>query len=869
MKRLFVVFLIFPWISGCKKPLPEQTGVQWAPFLEWSLANESYEGNPFDLQASATFVHEESGETRRTALFFAGDGQWKFRFSGTRPGRWTFSTQSTDEDLDGFPGSAVIHPNDTGYGFVGGEGSKWVRQKGRDGEADAFIPQYVMYHNPLGLRENASRLDEDIRIFLQEHGFTGFHVPVYCRWFDIDHDRSGEITGEDPNPDLETFEFLETFIAKVHAAGGVVHFWAWGDEARKQTPSKWGINGEADRRLQRYLAARLGPLPGWTMGYGFDLDEWVTEDQVAVWRDHMHEHLGWPHMLGGRHADPNRGFDHTPAVSWNENLDYASYEHHQPDTEVYAAALRAVPGKPVFSEDRFRIRQSDRYRDKDYTEEMTRRGLWHSTLAGGVANIWGKLDGDLGINMGFGGSLPYEHPDWIQTWSIFFEDRFALDCEPAHHLTDGLALRGKNRDQAIFYKEEAESIRLDLSGFSQPAAAFAVDTLKPYQEIFLGILPPETQTWTAPHASDWAIAVGEFPQPYPDSPVVEDIVFDWSTHRRSAQGSDNFQLTWSDDGHLYGAWGDGGGFGGTNSKGRVGLGFARIEGDAGNYAGYNVWGGFEPENPATFDGKSWATISIEGNLYMWVVPDKPEGKTYRNHYEYIELAKSKDKGATWTKAPWRFTEAEELTIPTFLNFGKDNAGVPELFGDYVYSYFIAPQSITMEQQGPRGVELVVHKPGKVYLARVRPGELMSGKEAYAFFCGLDVDGRPRWGSLAEKQPVFEDRNGAGWCMAASYNPFLDRVILTIQHSWNPSGILGFFDAPTPWGPWTTIKYYSPDSPFGHERPGSELPWAPNVFFAAFPTKWLDGENFTLNFTGGGLGKNNDSFNTVDGKFILR
>ena len=39
---------------------------------------------------------------------------------------------------------------------------------------------------------------------------------------------------------------------------------------------------------------------------------------------------------------------------------------------------------------------------------------------------------------------------------------------------------------------------------------------------------------------------------------------DWSTHQRHAPGSDNFQLTWADDGHQYGIWGDGGGFAGTN-----------------------------------------------------------------------------------------------------------------------------------------------------------------------------------------------------------------------------------------------------------------------------------------------------------------
>ncbi|MCB1124451.1 MAG: DUF4185 domain-containing protein, partial [Verrucomicrobiae bacterium] len=288
-----------------------------------------------------------------------------------------------------------------------------------------------------------------------------------------------------------------------------------------------------------------------------------------------------------------------------------------------------------------------------------------------------------------------------------------------------------------------------------------------------------------------------------------------------------------------------------------------------NYLGYNVWGGFESENPATFDGKSWATISIGGDLYMWVVPDKPESKAYRNHYEYFELAKSSDKGATWTKAPWRFTEGEELTIPTFLNFGKDNTGVPSAFGDYVYSYFIGPQQVDMEQEGPRGVQLIVHKPGKLYLARVRPKRLMESKEAYEFYGGLDARGNPRWVGIEQKQPVFEDPNGVGWCMSSSYHSGLKRVLIATQHYFNRSGLMGIFDAPAPWGPWSTVEYHESSSPFGAVRPGSDFPWEQNIFFLAFPTKWFEGNRFTMNFTGAGQGRDNDSFNTVQGRFVLK
>lgn len=355
--------------------------------------------------------------------------------------------------------------------------------------------------------------------------------------------------------------------------------------------------------------------------------------------------------------------------------------------------------------------------------------------------------------------------------------------------------------------------------------------------------------------------------PYPKSGVIGGIELDWSTHQRFAQGSDNFQLAWASDNHLYGAWGDGGGFGGTNREGRVGLGVARIEGSATNYQGYNLWGGSNARNRATFDGKSWGMICVDSTLFMWVVPDKPEGKDYRNHYEYIELARSDDLGNTWSKADWKFHQSEDLTIPTFLSFGRNHTGVPADFGSYVYSYFIKPQSREMEQQGPNGQELIVHKPGVLYLSRVREDRIFAQKSAHEFFSGFDSRGNPEWGQIDAKVPVFEDPDGVGWCLAASYNPFFQRVLLTTQHDGNAQGTLGMFDAPTPWGPWTTVAYFDRAAPFGEQRNGSDLAWRNNVFFIAFATKWFDGNAFTLNFTGAGRGKDNDSFNTVQGRFL--
>jgi len=146
---------------------------------------------------------------------------------------------------------------------------------------------------------------------------------------DFDKSRSSEISSPSPNPDPRTFEALELLIRKVNAAGGVVHIWTWGDEQRKMTPKKWGINGQADRRLQRYICARLGPLPGWSMSYGFDLQEWVNQNDLRKWHEYMHRHLGWFHFLGGRAPDLTQIYD---------GLDYSSYQQHRPDYDVYVIA---------------------------------------------------------------------------------------------------------------------------------------------------------------------------------------------------------------------------------------------------------------------------------------------------------------------------------------------------------------------------------------------------------------------------------------------------------------------------------------------------------------------------------------------------
>ena len=496
-----------------------KTGTQWSPYLEWRIENSSYEGNPFDLEAKAVFVHQGTGETVTTRLFYDGGDTWAFRFTGTRTGDWAFQTVSDDEDLHGWTGTATIaeNPDPEAHGFMKAFGSKW----GWEGTEEAFVPQYVMGKTPRAYltdegRVDTARIDADIEEFVEGHGFTGFHFATGGDWFD----------GEDP--DLGVYRALETVLRRVHTRGGASHIWMWGaknePDGSGPGPLIGGPMNEVDRRNLRYLAARLGPIPGWSMGYGFDTENaWATTDELDRWKAFLEARTGYDHFLGARVSADDKGLhgveprppkppldaaNNAPIgdeyLSWSGG-DYTGYTSYRPLYPRYIQAMQHRPEMPSFEEDRFRLRNRPNWVYKDYSEELTRRGLWHSAMAGGVANIWGNLLPEEDE----GGSQPYAIKDQIKTYARFFEDRFLKEMETVYGGPE-LRLVTPEGTHTLVYREDTDVVRLDLSEMDKRRPAVAVDAKKAYEEIDLGMLAPEAQTWEAPYRSDWAIAVGEW-----------------------------------------------------------------------------------------------------------------------------------------------------------------------------------------------------------------------------------------------------------------------------------------------------------------------------------------------------------------------
>ncbi|MCH8040993.1 MAG: tandem-95 repeat protein [Nitrospinae bacterium] len=477
----------------------DRVGTQWAPFLEWSLDNPTFSGNPYDLIASGTFVHTGSGETRTTEMFYAGGTTWKFRFTGTRTGTWTFTTASPDPDLDAQSGVVTINPNPNPLikGFLTTQGKKFARQVGSPDDLEGFIPNVYMNLMDFGNPEECGWMDITPTLSdpatrsayldeVQAHGANGAFAIMLNQWFKA-HQPSYD-THSSVDPDPETFAALEAAIVQAHQRGLYLHIWAWGDEARQWTPiGVGGINGTPDQRLQRYIAARLGPLPGWMMSYGFDLEEWASEAQVQTWAEFLQQHMGWGHLVMGR--------DRTNAGVTVESNDV------RPSGSFYqdAVARLTTASRPIMYERRFAY-----LRDGVWTMENTRRAFWQFTLAGGAGSMWGFYPPSC---VAFGGQ-PYPNPEQLQTHAQFWQDRFLVDFEPADTLTDGHALKTPANTHYVFYKENTSTISMDLSSAVGVLPAIAVDTKLSYVEIDFGALSATNQTWTAPYQSDWAVAVG-------------------------------------------------------------------------------------------------------------------------------------------------------------------------------------------------------------------------------------------------------------------------------------------------------------------------------------------------------------------------
>lgn len=346
-------------------------------------------------------------------------------------------------------------------------------------------------------------------------------------------------------------------------------------------------------------------------------------------------------------------------------------------------------------------------------------------------------------------------------------------------------------------------------------------------------------------------ACGESPQYsslHDKSTFIRSVEFDLGSIITMAPGSDNWAITWASDGAQYTTWGDGGGFGGTNSAGRVSMGIARIDGTVGEFRARNIWGGYDSLVPAQFTGKSYGILAVGNGLWLWRTGTGSGESAFRQQ----DLFFSGDNGKNWQHTGVRFSDADfvgcqPFFAPTFLQAGPGYSDRPD---NYVYIY--SPTVVSEAWD--------VQVPGEIALIRV-PHDSMKSKEEYEYFSGFDEHGNPGWTrDVCQRESVYRDDVNGVMRTSVTYNSGLGRYLLVTQQvsRLRGNGHMGIYEARTPWGPWKTVLF---DSPWriGLQTGEKSVYWN-------FSNKWThaDGKDFALVYTGPG----SDSFGVVRGRFVI-
>jgi hypothetical protein len=305
--------------------------------------------------------------------------------------------------------------------------------------------------------------------------------------------------------------------------------------------------------------------------------------------------------------------------------------------------------------------------------------------------------------------------------------------------------------------------------------------------------------------------------------TIQEIRFDWSTYRSLAPGSDIWPLTWCEDDAQYTSWGDGGGFGGTNTEGRTSLGFARITGSYANMQTQNLWGGYDPINEAEFKGKVKSMLCLFGDLYAWRSPGSMEVAM-----DWKQLILSEDKGLTWQEDAFPASRVDGCEgcpgLPYTINYGKSYAANTD---GYVYTYWI-------EIQEPNLWDVQI--PGVLWLTRAPAAHRAFTDQAnWEWVTSVRSNGQATWGSFANRAPVLEDPDGL-MRGSAIYVPGLGRYLMVTNHTQRNGGEIAIWEAAQPWGPWSVIMK---EDNWPQNDP--DAPVDPRFSFGNFSPKWFSAD----------------------------
>ncbi|MGO9262122.1 MAG: hypothetical protein ACLQU1_38350 [Bryobacteraceae bacterium] len=301
----------------------------------------------------------------------------------------------------------------------------------------------------------------------------------------------------------------------------------------------------------------------------------------------------------------------------------------------------------------------------------------------------------------------------------------------------------------------------------------------------------------------------------PKSVRITDVILDLNDlHKWDNSHGDTWDPFWADDDNLYAFNCDGRGFG----KSPRNLAFNRLLGDSPSTlsgAMINTMDEYGGSGKKEADNATWKVCGqecIDSIFYAFVsrnVYGKDSGDYWLRQTAFnSSLVKSTDKGLTWSRGAVEnynrpMWPGPSFGAPFFIHYGKNGGDVAQ---DGARRYVYAVSTNGFWNDGDRYI-----------LGRVSRERLPDLKAAdWGYFSGGDGNQAKSWSlKVEEAQPLLDLRTHCGQS-GPCYIPALGLYLMVVWYNtekmikwYEPNEMrYDFYQAPHPWGPWTSVRSYS-------------------------------------------------------------
>ncbi len=274
-----------------------------------------------------------------------------------------------------------------------------------------------------------------------------------------------------------------------------------------------GVLGNDHKRLMCYTTARLGPLPGWCMNFGFDTNELPNPESItSQWENYLNDRMGWNHMVCAR-GWKNNAFAINSYSGFSGSYELTTTRNGPSGYEEIRNDVDSDISKPHLCEER------NTYNRFKYVEPGSGQEPGDGPDQYGMGGFFGHFSvrfnsyGPFSQNCGCG-----YHPDSLKCAFRCFRDFWAKDRFMFDMAVDtgrvrngtGYCLRTKDYKNFVFFVENDSRVEIDLGGMPGSRRVIVVDARNKYSEISKGSMSAGWRTIDFGYASDWAITVEDF-----------------------------------------------------------------------------------------------------------------------------------------------------------------------------------------------------------------------------------------------------------------------------------------------------------------------------------------------------------------------